>query len=63
MIVVLGLSGVFAFIKANNVSASNAQLYEQVDAMTKKLETLTAVSVDERKRILILLSLFRFYES
>lgn len=49
MIVVLGLSGVFAFIKANNVSASNAQLFEQVNAMTKKLETLTAVSVDERK--------------
>lgn len=49
MIVVLGLSGVFAFIKANNVSASNAQLFEQVNSMTKKLETLTAVSVDERK--------------
>lgn len=48
-IVVLGLSGVFAFIKANNVSDSNSQLVEQVDAMTKKLETLTAVSVDERK--------------
>jgi hypothetical protein len=48
-IVVLGLSGVLAFVKANNVSSSHSQLIEHVDTMTKKLETLTAVSVDERK--------------
>jgi MFS superfamily sulfate permease-like transporter len=48
-ILVLGLSGVLAFVKANNVSNSNAQLIEKVDAMTKNLETLTAISVDERK--------------
>lgn len=49
VIVLLGFSGVSAFIKATNVSSQNVKLEEEVTTLAKQLSTLTAFSVDEKK--------------